>query len=64
MLQETAKETLAFTAVPEAVWRQIRSNSPQERLTREIRQRSNVDGIFPNREAIIRLINAVFGQLQ
>ncbi len=58
-LEENADESLTFYQFPKEHWKKIRTSNGIERVNREIKRRTRVAVLFPNKESALRLVTGV-----
>lgn len=63
LLEEAEADALAYLDFPYAHHRRLRTNNVQERANRELKRRSRVVQVFPSRRSLIRMLGAVFSEM-
>src|SRR6266508_79291 len=62
LLADAAEDILAHFHFPAEHRRRLHSTNPLERLHKEIKRRTNVVGIFPNRDSLIRMVATLLSE--
>jgi len=59
LMDSAEEDVLAYMTFPRQHWTKLHSTNPIERLNGEIKRRTDVVGIFPNEDSILRLVGAL-----
>jgi hypothetical protein len=61
-LADAEDDVTTYAAFPRHHWRKIWSTNPLERVNKAIKRRTNIVGVFPNHDAVLRLVGAILAE--
>ena len=62
-LRRAEEDILAYMAFPPEHWTRLSSSNPLERTNREVKRHTDIVGVFPDQESVIRLVGLVLREV-